>query len=176
MKLRFLVLLLIGLLGAPTVWAQTAGYRLGAGDQIRIQVFGEDDLTIKSIRLSESGNISYPYLGTVRIAGLTTSEVESLLYKGLKGDYLINPSVSVSIVEYRPFFINGQVREPGGYPFQPGLTVRQAIAIAGGLTERASRSGMTLTRTGPDQERTIRVEMATQVQPGDSIFIEDSFF
>ncbi|MBY6108675.1 polysaccharide export protein [Ferrimonas balearica] len=153
-----------------------AGYLLGPGDQIRIQVFGEPDLSISEIRLGESGSISYPYLGQIRLSGLRLSQVEQLIHKGLKGDYLINPSVSVSIVEYRPFFINGEVRRPGGYPFQPGLTVRKAVALAGGLTERASSRDISLTRKTPNGERIIEVSMASEVQPGDSIYIEDSFF
>ncbi|MBY5994269.1 polysaccharide biosynthesis/export family protein [Ferrimonas balearica] len=170
---------LIGLccLWSAIAWADDAsGYLLGPGDQIRIQVFGEADLSISEIRLSESGVISYPYLGQLKLSGLKLTQVEQLIHSGLKGEYLINPSVSVSIVEYRPFYINGEVRRPGGYPFQPGLTVRKAVALAGGLTERASSRGITLTRRTPNGERVIDVSMATEVLPGDSIYIEDSFF
>ncbi len=151
-------------------------YRLGTGDRIQIQVYGEADLSIDAIRVGESGTISYPYLGTVQLAGRTIQEVEDQILDGLKGDYLVNPSVSVSVIEYRPFFINGEVRRPGSYPFQPGLTVRQAIAIAGGLTERASSRGLRLVRVDDGGEQNLKVEMAFEVLPGDSIFIEDSFF
>ncbi|GAA4890843.1 polysaccharide biosynthesis/export family protein [Ferrimonas pelagia] len=174
MRFLWVAVLLASTIGVST--ASDSNYQLGSGDQIRIQVFGEPDLTIDQIRLGESGAITYPYLGALQLSGLTLSQVEKLIHRGLKGDYLINPSVSVSVMEYRPFFINGEVRQPGGYPFQPGLTVRQAIAIAGGLTERASRRGMSLTRNQDSRETTLKVEMATPVFPGDSIFIEDSFF
>ncbi|MBY6188701.1 polysaccharide export protein [Marinobacter hydrocarbonoclasticus] len=164
------------LLSASVLANDASGYLLGPGDQIRIQVFGEPDLSISEIRLGESGTINYPYLGQLKLSGLKLSQAEQLIHKGLKGDYLINPSISVSIVEYRPFFINGEVRRPGGYPFQPGLTVRKAVALAGGLTERASSRDITLTRKTSQGERIIDVSMASEVQPGDSIYIEDSFF
>ncbi|MBY5923592.1 polysaccharide biosynthesis/export family protein [Ferrimonas balearica] len=169
-------LLFLSVFAASVSADDASGYQLGPGDQIRIQVFGEPDLSIAEIRLSESGAINYPYLGQLKLSGLKLSQVEQLIHRGLKGDYLINPSVSVSIVEYRPFFINGEVRRPGGYPFQPGLTVRKAIALAGGLTERASSRDISLTRKTPNGERIIEVSMASEVLPGDSIYIEDSFF
>ncbi|GAA5193574.1 polysaccharide biosynthesis/export family protein [Ferrimonas gelatinilytica] len=172
-----LVLAWLLLAMTPAALASAEGnYRLGSGDRIQIQVYGEEDLSIDGIRVGESGTISYPYLGTVRLAGRTVKEVENQILQGLKGDYLVNPSVSVSVIEYRPFFINGEVRRPGSYPFQPGLTVRQAIAIAGGLTERASSRGLRLVRADNGGERSLKVEMAFEVLPGDSIFIEDSFF
>ena len=100
-------------------------YQLGSGDKINISVFGENDLSLE-VRLPDVGTINYPFLGEVKLVGLTAAEVEQLIYTGLKGDYLINPSVSVTITEYRPFFIDGEVKRPGGYPYQPGLTVNKA--------------------------------------------------
>ena len=99
-------------------------YQLGSGDKINISVFGENDLSLE-VRLPDVGTINYPFLGEVKLVGLTAAEVEQLIYTGLKGDYLINPSVSVTITEYRPFFIDGEVKRPGGYPYQPGLTVNK---------------------------------------------------
>lgn len=157
------------------VMAASSNYKLGSGDLISINVYGEDDLTIQT-RLGESGVINYPYLGLVRVKGLSVAELETRLVKGLKGDYLLQPSVHVSVLEYRPFYIYGEVNRPGGYPFQPGLTVERAVALAGGLTERASKRKMTINRTISGREKAIAVKMATSVQPDDSIFIKDSFF
>ena len=95
-------------------------YRLGAGDTISIQVLGEDDLK-RQVRLSDAGTISFPFLGELKVKGLTVGELERTITNGLKGRYLLNPIVNVSIQEYRQFFINGQVQKPGGYPFLPGL-------------------------------------------------------
>ncbi len=76
---------------------------------------------------------------TIKVTGMTIKQVEQHVYQGLKGDYFVEPNVFVGIVQYRPFYIHGEVKKPGGYPYQPGMTVNQAIALAGGLTERASR-------------------------------------
>jgi protein involved in polysaccharide export with SLBB domain len=108
-------------------------YKLAAGDVITIRVFGEDDLSREKIRLSDAGTIPYPVLGEVKALGLTIGDIERTITKGLDGRYLINPRVSVTIEEYRPFYINGMVERPGGYPFQPGLTVLKAASLAGGL-------------------------------------------
>ena len=111
-------------------------YQLGSGDRIQISVFGQDDLSME-VRLPDVGTINYPFLGEIKLVGLTAAQVEQLIYDGLLGDYLVNPSVSVAIVEYRPFFIDGEVKRPGGYAYQPGLSVNKAAALAGGYTERS---------------------------------------
>jgi polysaccharide export outer membrane protein len=148
-------------------------YRLGAGDQVEIRVYGEDDMTV-STRLGDSGVISYPFLGEINARGLTVSELEQLIVKGLNGPYLIDPIVSVNIVEYRPFFLNGEVNKPGAIPYQPGITLRKAIAMGGGFTERANRSNADLLRTSETKARAIALD--EQVKPGDIITIKQSFF
>ena len=151
-----------------------AGYILDSGDLVRIQVYGESDLTLET-RLSDSGTISYPFLGQIRVAGMTLERLRETITEGLSGDYLLNPRVNVTILEYRQFFINGEVRNPGGFPYQPGLTVRKAISIAGGFTERASRDEIFIipdSRAGKQKQ----VDLNAPVQPGDIITIEQSFF
>src|SRR5438552_10569703 len=108
-------------------------YRLNSGDVISIRVFGEDDFTREKIRLTDAGTVSFPILGEIPMLGRTVGEIEKLVTDRLKGRYLVNPRVSVSIDEYRSFFVNGMVEKPGAYPFQPGLNVRKAVSIAGGL-------------------------------------------
>ncbi|TKB51977.1 polysaccharide biosynthesis/export family protein [Ferrimonas aestuarii] len=153
----------------------SSDYALSSGDTISIHVYGEEDLTLET-RLGESGVINYPYLGSIKIKGLTVSQLEQRLIGGLKGDYLINPSVHVSILEYRPFYIYGEVKNPGGYPYQPGLTLERAVALAGGLTERASQDKMTVTRMAGGRESKFKANMSTSIKPDDSILIKDSFF
>jgi len=108
--------------------------------------------------------------------GLTAAEVEQLIYTGLKGDYLINPSVSVTITEYRPFFIDGEVKRPGGYPYQPGLTVNKAAALAGGYTDRASKDNVVIVREHDGATDEINVDVSDMIQPGDIITIKQRFF
>ena len=151
-------------------------YTLGSGDVISIHVFGEEDLTFDTIRLNDAGTFSYPFLGEVRANGRKATERERLLVRGLKGDYLIDPKVSVRIIEYRDFFVNGEVKKPGGYPFKPGLTLRKAVAVAGGLTERASESRITVIREEDGEKEKLRASMDTPVMPGDIITIDQSFF
>lgn len=150
-------------------------YQLGVGDKIYINVFGEDDLSLET-RLPDIGIINYPFLGEIKLVGMTLSEVEKLIYEGLKGDYLINPSVAVTIVEYRPFFIDGEVKQPGGYPYQPGLSVNKAVALAGGYTERASRDDIQVVREQNGKPVSMEVEVGAMIQPGDVITIPQRFF
>ena len=147
------------------------GYRLATGDRVAISVYGEDDLSIDTY-LSDRGTISYPFLGEVKASGLTIGGLEDLITRELKGDYLINPRVSVRILEYRKFFVNGQVKSPGGYPYQPGMTVRHAVSLAGGFTERASRNKINVIR----DNTSTRAQLNDAVRAGDTITVEESFF
>lgn len=174
-KLHYL-LLMIFLTAVSSVNAQSSSdYRLGAGDKIRITVFGQQDLSIESI-LNDKGTIDYPFLGQVQAAGKTAAEFQNLIHVGLKGDYLINPTVSVSIIEYRPFFIDGEVEKPGAYPFQPGLTISKASALAGGYTERASLSKIFIIRSNDPQQKSVNVDSNALLQPGDIVTVKQSYF
>ena len=180
MKLfRILVTLSIAFLSSLATVSFAAGdsaYRLGSGDVISINVFGEQDLSFDKIRLTDAGTLSFPFLGEVRANGKTAIELEEIIVTGLKGDYLIDPKVSVSVLEYREFFISGEVKSPGGYPFKPGLNLQKAITLAGGLTDRASERKMFIVRDGESEADATRADMNTPVMPGDMIKIEESFF
>lgn len=166
---------------APPTFAQPndpsiSNYRLGAGDVITIQVLGEDDLKRERIRLSDAATISYPILGEIRLAGKTVAELERMVTEGLRGRYLVNPQVTVTINEYRKFFINGQVRDPGGYPYFPGLSVIKAISIAGGFKERAAQDKVFIVRESDAEHKRVLVDLNVQVYPGDVITVDESFF
>ncbi|GGO64750.1 polysaccharide biosynthesis/export family protein [Bowmanella pacifica] len=167
--------ILASLLFSSLVLAQSGeNYRLGPGDSIEIKVYGEEELDL-STQLTDSGIINYPFLGALRLSGLTLKEVEVLIHDGLKGDYLINPNVYVGIVTYRPFYIHGEVKKPGAYPYQPGMTVNQAVALAGGLTERASKEGVNLSREGNKLQQETGT-LNSRVFAGDTITIQQRFF
>jgi polysaccharide export outer membrane protein len=151
-------------------------YKLGSGDMISVRVLGEDDLKREKVRLSDAGTISFPILGELRVKGLTANALEEQIARGLKGRYLVNPQVTVSIEEYRPFFVNGMVEKPGGYPFSPGMTVRKAISVAGGFKERASREKFNIIRDDDQKQTPRRVDLNTAVLPGDILTVEESFF
>ena len=150
-------------------------YRLSTGDKLRIQVYGEDDLYLET-RISDSGIISYPFLGELKVMGLTPSEIEALITGKLKGDYLVNPKVSVDILEYRLFYVNGEVSAPGGFPFQPGITVRKAISLAGGFKERAAKDKIFIIREDSTDAKPSPVGLDDRISPGDIITVEESFF
>ena len=151
-------------------------YKLGVGDVISVQVVGEDDLKREKVRLSDAGTLSFPYLGEIRVRGLTVGELESFITKGLQGRYLLNPQVTVTMHEYRNFFVNGLVEKPGGYPFIPGLTVRKAISLAGGFKERAAKERINVIHEDDLKGNAKRILLDSAVKPGDILTVEESFF
>ena len=150
-------------------------YRLGAGDKLGITVFNEKELSM-DVRLSDAGSFLYPFLGEVIAKNKTIGDVQSLLTSQLKDGYLVDPKVYVSILEYRPFFVNGEVGRPGGFPYQPGLTIRKAISLAGGLTARASPTKIYVIHendpTGVPRLTTLNAVLL----PGDIVTVDQSFF
>ena len=156
-------------------FAQTAqSYILGPGDKVEIKVFGQPDLEVTAL-LGNSGEVNYPFLGKVKLAGLNTSEIEQFITQGLQPDYLINPNVYVQVIEYRPFYIHGEVKDPGAYPYQPAMTVNQAIALAGGLTERASIDKIYIFKEQTKQQQQ-KGNLNSQIAAGDTIKIEQRLF
>lgn len=149
---------------------------MGSGDVISIRVFGEPDLSVSSQRLSEVGTVFVPTLGETKVGGLTLGEVERAVADRLRGRILVNPKVSVTVEQYRSFFMNGMVKNPGAYPYQPGLTVRKATSLAGGLHERASVRKIFVIRADDVSLRQQHITLDTVVYPGDIVTIEESFF
>jgi polysaccharide export outer membrane protein len=150
-------------------------YRLGPGDKIKIQVYGEPDMDVEAT-LSDAGTLVHPVLGEIKAAELTIGELSAVLVEELKGPYLVDPKVSVNILEYREFYVNGEVQKPGAYHYTPGLTVHKAISVAGGFTQRASRTSITLTADKDPTHKPKEVGLDTPVNPGDILMIEESFF
>ena len=150
-------------------------YTLGPGDTININVFQEPDLSLES-KISYNGTIDYPLIGELKMKGLTLAEAESLLDKKLRGDYLIDPQITISIVSYRPFFVNGAVKQPGRFEYQPGMTVRRAVVIAGDFTDRASRSKIYIIKEGQSSDSQRKVKQDEPIGPGDTITVKESLF
>ena len=126
--------------------------------------------------INNTGTLNYPFLGELKVEGLTVSGLEQLITRGLKGPYLVDPDVTVSIIEYRPFYLYGEVLKPGGIPYQPGLTLQKAIALGGGFTERASRRKITVIRAGDASATDSPIDLDDPVHPGDVITVPESFF
>lgn len=167
---------LISLSNINIAFAQDPQYSLGAGDFIRITVFEEEDLSFDELLVGDRGVISYPFLGELTVEANTTKQLEQQIIDGLIGDYLIDPKVTVSIVEYRNFYVDGEVSSPGGFPFRPGLSIRKAISLAGGMTERASKTNIFIVHDDDDEQKSNKVNLNSPVRPGDSITVKQSFF
>lgn len=150
-------------------------YRLGPGDKISITVFNEKDLSL-DVRLSDAGSFLYPFVGEVPARGMTISALQMFLSNSLAEGYLVDPKVYVSVMEYRPFFVNGEVTKPGGYAFQPGLTVRKAISLAGGLTARASLSKIFVIHEDDPAGLPRLTSLNSSIRPGDIVTVDQSFF
>jgi len=158
----------------PVDVTQPVDYRLGAGDQLRITVFNEAELTGQYV-VGSQGTISYPLVGDVRAAGLTVVEFTESLRQSLLA-FIRNPNVSVEVANYRPFFILGEVQRPGTYPYSASLTVLNAVATAGGFTYRANRSRVFIRHSHEQEEHSYPLTIATPVLPGDTVRIGERLF
>jgi protein involved in polysaccharide export with SLBB domain len=147
-----------------------SGYRIGPNDVIRIQVFGEEDLTVES-RVGGDGKLNYPLLGVLQVGGQTTEALQAELTKRLADGYVRMPKVSVSIVRHRNVYVTGEVKAPGGFPFEDGLTAQKAITMAGGFTEKAAKAVLSITRRTANQEGTLSAQLDTALLPDDLIVV-----
>lgn len=152
-----------------------AAYTLGSGDKIRVTVFGHEDLS-GEFEVDGSGNVSLPLIRNVKAEGLTVRQLEQTIAERLSPDYLLNPSVSVEVLNYRPFYIYGEVTKPGSYPFVNGMTVVNAVAMAGGFTYRARTGSVRITRGNEPNRKQISADKDTPVLPGDVIEVPERYF
>ena len=153
--------------------AQTGVYQLSAGDRVRVIVFGEEELS-GEFELDGEGTFSMPLIGTIDGEGLTPRELEERIATLFRGDFLKNPRVSIEVLNYRPFYILGEVNNPGAYPYRSGMTILNAAALAGGFTFRARENKIEVTRGGAGEPRIMTPE--TVVQPGDVIRVNERIF
>lgn len=153
-----------------------ASYRLGSGDRVRVTIYGQPELT-GEYAVDGGGQMSFPLVGQLRAGGLTAAELEAALAAKLAPDYLKNPSISVEVLTYRPFYIVGEVRTPGSYPFVSGMTVLNAVALAGGFTYRARETSFYVTRTAEDGSKAkLSTGADATILPGDIITVRERYF
>jgi polysaccharide export outer membrane protein len=151
-------------------------YRLGSGDTLRLLVFNDQRLS-GEFRVNDNGTLAVPLLGSIPAAGKTVRELEASISSELQRQGLVrNAAASVEVINYRPFFILGEVERPGQYAFQPGMTVLTAVAIGGGFTYRAERDYASITRVDGTEAREARAERQSFVQPGDVITVFERRF
>lgn len=150
-------------------------YTLGNGDQLRITVFGQPDLS-GQFEVDGTGAISMPLIGQVQALGLTTPELEAHIVSLLEGDYILNPRVSAEVINYRPYYILGEVNRPGEYPYTSGLTVLNAVAASGGFTYRANKKVIYIKSVDSAEEQAFELTTSTVVRPGDTLRIGERIF
>jgi protein involved in polysaccharide export with SLBB domain len=156
--------------------ASSQAYQLGAGDEVKIAVYGFEPLSGTYI-VNDQGAVSLPLAGSVGLANKTLGEAEAAVAVALvERQVAVNPSVSMQVVKYRPFFVLGEVQKPGSYSFQPGLSVLQVISIAGGYTFRADRKAYGISRRVDGQVVKGRADETTLVQPGDTVIVYEAWF
>lgn len=147
-------------------------YLLGPGDQLRVTIYDAEDLS-GEVPVGDTGMAVLPLIGPVRAAGATPRQLEEAVRAKLIGDhYLNNPNVTVQIIHFRPIYVLGEVHKPGDHPYVPGMTVRAAIALAGGFTPRANQSFVIVTRQNHDY----RAAVSSLLRPDDLVQVSERFF
>ncbi len=160
--------------GGEAVQLRAEPYRLASGDRVRVNVFRHEDLS-GEFQLDGNGNFALPLVGEVDADKQTTRELEQRIADAYSQGYLVNPQVSVEVLNYRPFYILGEVNNPGSYEFSEGMTVINAVALASGFTFRADNDAIQLQRGGSNRPPVV-VTPTSQVLPGDIITVPERWF
>lgn len=150
-------------------------YLLDAGDGVRITVFEQADLT-NTYSVDKAGYIAFPLVGSVQARGRTTKQIEGEIAAKLRNGFLRDPDVSVEIERYRPIFVMGEVGTAGQYVYVPGMTVQNAIAIAGGFSPRANQANADITRQINGKVINGRVPLSDPLMPGDTVYVRERLF
>ncbi|WP_035613707.1 polysaccharide biosynthesis/export family protein [Hyphomonas johnsonii] len=153
----------------------TTAYALGTGDKLRISVFGQPELSGQFV-VDGSGAISMPLIGQMEAVGLSTPALEDKIEARLADGFLLEPKVSAEVINYRPFYILGEVGRPGEYPYNSGLTVLNAVAAAGGFTYRANKKVVFIKGADSSEEVAFQLNTNTVVKPGDTVRIGERIF
>lgn len=169
-----------GLLAEPLVatddvLSKNTSYLLGAGDILKVEVYNQQDLS-GEYPINGSGMLSLPLIGVIAAKGLTLDELEGQIINKLSPDYLLNPRLSIQVLNYRPFYILGEVASPKSYPYVDGMTYRHAVAIAGGYTYRAKKGYVYVVRGNDPERNEIKLDSGEKVMPGDTIRVDERFF
>lgn len=163
--------------GAPVASTASVGeYHLAAGDKVRVTTFNEPTLSGELV-VGSNGSIAMPLVGDIPARGLTVTDLQAAIAQRLEtGGFVRSPSVAAEVIEFRPFYILGEVQKPGEYPYSVGLTVTKAVATAGGFTYRANAKQVFITRDGSTTEQSVPVTASTPIGPGDTIRVGERFF
>jgi polysaccharide biosynthesis/export protein len=160
---------------APDEGVSPGRYTLDTGDKLRIFVYGQPNLS-RIYTVDQEGMFSMPLIGSVKARGTTTSRLEGTIRARLGAQFVKDPQVTIDISQNRPFFILGEVRAAGQYPYISGLTVQSAVAVAGGYSERANERRVQITRKTDEYIEKMDVPGDYVIQPGDTIYVYERWF
>lgn len=150
-------------------------YLLGVGDVINVTVYGEPELSVLRQKITLEGGVTFPLIGNLIVKGLTVQQLGVQLTEKYKEGFLKRPTITVSIAEYRPYYVNGEVRRPGAYPYIEGLTIRKAIMIAGGMSERGTESKLKLLAENSKESKSVD-DIDAPLRAGDIVIVGASLF
>lgn len=150
-------------------------YVIRPSDQLKVQVYEDPNIT-GDYQVDSSGFISLPLAGRIKASGLTAAQLERAIVSKLSNGVLKKPNVSVQMTGYGAIYVHGEVKRGGEFAFKPGLTVMDAIALAGGYTYRADESAAYVIHPGSNIERAYRLDHSIRIYPGDNIRIPERFF
>jgi len=170
-----LVLIFLGAGMAGSMAKAQTEYILGPGDKLKVTVFGNDDLTSET-EVDPAGQVTLPLIQKVPAAGKTVLQLEEEIRNRLSPDFVKNPRLSIEVLNYRPFYIIGEVKNPGSYPYVAGMTVVNAIALAGGFTYRANKDEVQLVRSADPQRKPVTAARTDVILPGDVIEVKERLF
>jgi protein involved in polysaccharide export with SLBB domain len=162
--------------GAPgETLEDISSYKLGPGDKLRVTVFRHEDLSGEFL-VDGEGYFAMPLVGEILGGGRTARQLESEIEIALKsGGYLVEPQVGVEVLNYRPFYIIGEINNPGSFAYVSGMTVINAVALAGGFTYRADQDDIIISRGGSNGPK-VAAQFDTEVLPGDIVEVTERFF
>lgn len=150
-------------------------YSLDSGDRLRITVFDQPSMT-NTYTIDQAGYIAFPLIGQVPARGRTLQQLSGQIAQKLQQGYLRDPDVTIDVDRYRSIYIMGEVGQPGQYAYVPGMTVQNAIAVAGGFTSRANQSMVDVTRKINGQVLTGRINISGPIIAGDTIYVRERLF
>jgi protein involved in polysaccharide export with SLBB domain len=176
LQYRFIMALAVMLICLFPAAVMAQDFAISNGDLLKITVYGNDDLTTETL-VSSEGTITFPLIGEAKVGGLSVHKAEKKLATMLSKGYLRDPHVNILITETKNVvYVTGEVQKPGSYKADPDTTVLKAIALAGGLTDKAAPRRTKITRKVDGKESTMKAQMGDPVKPDDVINVPESFF
>jgi len=149
---------------------------LQPGEKIKVTVYGEEALT-GDYDVNPSGYVTMPLIGAVKAAGRSQSEFEKdVASRYVRGGFLQDPHVTVAVVQFKPFYVMGEVATSGEFPFRSGLNVHTAVAMAGGFTYRASKTYVLIRHAGDEVWKEYSLAEPVPIAPGDLIRVPERYF